>query len=144
MRSSALRSDWRWPAAALLAEIAAIHIALVPEHLRQAPYAAGLFIALSAACLALAVRIVIRDDRPAWTAACGLAASAIFAYLISRSVGLPMMGDDIGDWLNPLGIGAMCAETITLAISMIALLHRGVVAQPVCAPRRRPLATGSA
>lgn len=144
MRSSALRSDWRWPAAALLAEIAAIHIALVPAHLREAPYAAGLFIALSAASLALAVRIVIRGDRPTWTAASGLAASAIFAYIISRSVGLPMMSDDIGGWLNPLGVGAVCAETITVAISMIALLHRSVVAQPAGAPRRSPLATGSA
>jgi hypothetical protein len=139
-----LRSDWRWPAAVLLAEIAAVHIALVPAHLREAPYAAALFIALSAASLAVAGWIVIRDDRPAWTAACGLTASAIFAYLISRSFGLPMMGDDIGDWLNPLGVGAICAETITVAISMLALVQLSAVAQPACAPRPSPLATGSA
>ena len=143
MRPSPLRSPWRWPVAALLAEIAAIHIALIPQHLREAPYAAGLFIALSAASLAAAAAMLIRDDRPVWTAAGGLAASAIVAYVLSRSLGLPMMSDDIGDWLNPLGVGAMCAEAITVALSLMVLLTAAVT-QPAGAPRPGPLATGSA
>jgi hypothetical protein len=36
MRSSPLRSHWRWVVAALLAEIAAIHISLAPPHPREA------------------------------------------------------------------------------------------------------------
>ena len=112
MRSTGLRSDWRWPAAALLAQIAAIHIALIPQHLREAPYAAGLFIALSAASLTLAALILIRDDPPTWTAAAALAAGAIAAYTLSRAIGLPMLNDDIGDWLNPLGTGALSAVDV--------------------------------
>ncbi len=139
MRSSPLRSDWRWPAAALLAQIAAIHIALIPQHLREAPYAAGLFIALSVASLGVAALMLYRDDPPVWTAAGGLAAAAIVAYVLSRSVGLPMMSDDIGDWLNPLGVGAVCAEAITVALSMLVLRTH-----PAPAPRPRPLATGRA
>lgn len=143
MRSTGLRSEWRWPAAALLAQIAAIHIALIPEHLREAPYAAGLFIALSAASLAVAALILYRDDRPAWTAAGALAAGAIVAYVLSRSIGLPMMSDDIGDWLNPLGTGALCAETITVALSLLTL-KTAAATQPAAAPRPTPLATGRA
>jgi hypothetical protein len=143
MRSPPLRSDWRWPAAALLAQIAAIHIALISQHLREAPYAAGLFIALSAASLAVAARMLYRDDPPVWTAAGGLAAGAIVAYVLSRSIGLPMMSDDIGDWLNPLGVGAVCAEAITVALSL--LVHRTAAAtHPAGAPRPSPLATGRA
>jgi hypothetical protein len=144
MRSSALRSEWRWLAVALLAEIAAVHIALVPEHLREAPYAGALFIALSAASLALAAVIIVSDHPMGWLAAGGLAASAIVAYALSRSVGLPMMSDDIGDWVNPLGIGALCAEAIAVALSLFVLMRRHGVAQPACAPRPSPLATGSA
>jgi hypothetical protein len=144
MRHSALRSELRWPAAALLAEIAAIHIVLVPAHLREAPYAGALFIALSAASLALAAVIIVSDHPMGWLAACGLAASAIFAYLVSRSVGLPMMSDDVGDWVNPLGVGALCAEAIAIALSLFVLMRRHGVAQPAGAPRRSPLATGSA
>jgi hypothetical protein len=130
--------------AALLAEIAAIHIALVPAHLREAPYAGALFIALSAASLALAALIVLRDRRPAWTAAGCLAASAIISYVLSRSVGLPMMGDDIGDWFNPLGVGAVCAEAIAVAISLLVLFRPRAVTQAAGGPRVAPLATGNA
>ena len=143
MRPSALRSHWRWPTAALLAEIAALHIALIPQHLREAPYAAGLFAALSAASLAAAALILLRDDPRVWKAAGGLAAAAIIAYLLSRSIGLPMMKDDIGDWLNPLGIGALSAEAITVALSML-VLKTSAATHPTPAPRPRPLATGRA
>ncbi|HZO76488.1 MAG TPA: hypothetical protein VFB39_00485 [Solirubrobacteraceae bacterium] len=143
MRSSRMRSDWRWPAAALLAEVAAVHIALVPEHLREAPYAAGLFIALSAASLVVAALMLYRDEPPVWTAAGGLAAGAIVAYVLSRSVGLPMMSDDIGDWLNPLGVGAVCAEAIIVALSWL-ILRTTAATQPTGAPRPSPLATGRA
>lgn len=143
MRSTGLRSDWRWPAAALLAQIAAIHIALIPQHLREAPYAAGLFIALSAASLIVAALILIRDDPPTWTAAATLAAGAIVAYVLSRSIGLPMMNDDIGDWLNPLGTGALCAEAITVAISLL-VLRTAATTHRARAPRPNPLAAGRA
>jgi hypothetical protein len=88
--------------------------------------------------------IIVSDHPIAWLAAGGLAASAIAAYAVSRSVGLPLMADDIGDWVNPLGIGALCAEAIAIALSLFVLLHRHPVAQPASAPRRSPLATGSA
>jgi hypothetical protein len=129
--------------AALLAEVAAVHIALVPAHLREAPYAGVLFIALSAASLTLCVVMIVRDHPLAWAAAGGLTASAIAAYAVSRSIGLPLMADDIGDWVSPLGIGALCAEAIALALALSVLSRRRPVAQPA-GRRVAPLATGSA
>ena len=93
---------------------------------------------------ALAALILVRDHPLVWTAGGCVAASAIVAYVLSRSVGLPMMSDDIGDWLNPLGVGALCAESITVAISLLALFHPSAVAQPARGSRVNPLATGSA
>jgi len=55
MHLSYATSIWRWPAAAALSATAAIHMTLVPDHLREAPYAGALFIALSAAALATAI-----------------------------------------------------------------------------------------
>jgi hypothetical protein len=40
---------WRWLTGLLLAAVAGIHITLVPDHLREAPYAGWLFLGLSAA-----------------------------------------------------------------------------------------------
>jgi negative regulator of sigma E activity len=40
---------------------------------------------------------------------------AVAAYVLSRSVGLPQIGDDVGDWADPLGVVAVAAE-VTLVI----------------------------
>lgn len=103
-------SQPRWLGAAALSTTAAIHIALVPSHLREAPYAGVAFIALAAGSLLVAMWLIAAADRLAWWAAAGLAASALVAYAVSRSVGLPSMSDDIGDWLNSLGVAAGAAE----------------------------------
>ncbi len=55
------------------------------------------------------------------TLTAALAGGALAAYLISRSVGLPSLGDDIGDWLNPLGVLAVLAEATALVIAGLAL-----------------------
>ena len=107
-------SIWRWPAAAALSATAAIHMTLVPEHLREAPYAGALFIALSVAALATAILLSATDHELVWLAGVTISLGALVAYFISRSVGLPSMSDDIGDWANPLGLAAVACETLTL------------------------------
>ena len=113
---------WRGLAAASLAATAGLHVALVPEHLREAPYAAALFIALSASCLLLALLIVTWGDRRLWGAGTALVGAAMVAYLLSRSVGLPAMQDDIGDWLNPLGVAALACELVGAVICLRAAM----------------------
>jgi hypothetical protein len=115
----------RCSAAVLLAAIAGIHIALVPEHLREAPYAGVLFIALSVAALAMAILLVLRSDLVIWTTSAALVLSAMLAYIASRSIGLPSMSDDVGDWLNPLGIAALLVELGTAATCSAVLALRG-------------------
>jgi hypothetical protein len=108
----------RRAAALLLVTTAAIHIDLVPEHLREAPYAGVLFALLAASALLLAGQILIREQSNAWTVTGTISLAAIAGYALSRSVGLPSMDDDTGDWLNPLGVVAVCAETLTVLISL--------------------------
>jgi hypothetical protein len=130
-------SRWRWPVAGALSAIAAIHADLVPEHLREVPYAGGLFIALSAGAVIVAILLLWSGHRLAWAAAGGLSALAIVGYVLSRSSGLPSMSDDVGNWLDPLGIAAVGCELAVLAIC-VAVLSRGR-AQP-----RRISSTGPA
>jgi hypothetical protein len=105
---------WRWPAAAALSATAAIHMTLVPDHLREAPYAGALFIALSAAALATAMLLSAADHDLVWLAAVVISIGALIAYFLSRSVGLPSKSDDVGDWANPLGVAAVACEVVTL------------------------------
>jgi hypothetical protein len=114
MHLSLSSSSWRWPAAAALSATAAIHMTLVPEHLHEVPYAGALFIALSAAALAIAIVLSATDNAFVWLAAGAISLGALAAYLLSRSIGLPSMSDDVGDWANALGLAAVACETLTL------------------------------
>lgn len=114
----------RHAASLLLVTTAAIHIQLVPEHLREAPYAGVLFALLGASALLLAGLVLTREQPNTWAVTAAISIAAIIGYALSRSVGLPSMDDDIGDWMNPLGVAAVCAETLTVLISLQRVAHR--------------------
>lgn len=118
-RSSALL--WRGLTAGCLDVIAVVHIAIAPDHLREAPYAGVLFIALAIAALGNAALLLTTRDERAWVLTAALSGSALAAYLFSRSVGLPLLADDIGDWLNPLGALALLSEVTAVVVSGLAL-----------------------
>lgn len=113
--------------ATLLAS-AAFHIPVIAPHLHEAPYIGVLFIALTVACVALAVALAMRDSAPTWATAAAVTALAVIAYILSRTVGLPEIGDDIGNWTEPLGVASITAETLTVILAVAAL---------ALAPRRR-------
>ena len=114
-------SPSRWLAVVALAITAGIHISLAPDHLREAPYAGVLFIALSAAAFMFAVLVATSDSQLVWRGAAALSAAALLAYVVSRSIGLPSLDDDVGDWLNPLGVAAAVSETATALVCWNAL-----------------------
>ena len=122
--SQALGSPLRWVAATLLLVTAAVHLPLVPEHLEEAPYAGLLFALLATACIALAVWLVLRDTPTAWEVSGTVALLALVAFLTSRTIGLPQLGDDVGNWSEPLGFPAVLAELLIAAVSAYTLTHR--------------------
>lgn len=91
---------------------AAVHLFLVPGLLGKAPDAAVLFLVLGVAFLALAGVLVEWDTSLAWSGAAGVNALALSAYVLSRSVGLPQLGDQVGNWAEPLGLVAIAAEAL--------------------------------
>lgn len=117
----------RWSAAAALAVAAAVHIPVIPEHLRQAPYMGVLFIALTTVCFALAAAVLLPGgERPVvWAASAAVCAAAVGAYVLSRTVALPEIGDDVGAWADPLGLAALGSESLTVVLAGVALVrHR--------------------
>ena len=117
----ALHSAWRWPAAALLLVVAAVHVPLVGDHLEEAPYVGVLFILLTVACVLLAGAILVADAPVMW-AACGVVSVlALTAFLASRTVGLPELGDDVGNWTEPLGYPALASEGMCAVLAALVL-----------------------
>jgi hypothetical protein len=114
---SRYRSGLRWPAASVVLVAGAAHVPPAPEHLSEAPYIGVLFIGLAVACAGLASLLVWRDTRAVWRLAAAITGATAGAYLASRTVGLPEIGDDVGNWSDPLGTIAVAAELATVALA---------------------------
>lgn len=107
---------------------AAAHLPVISEHLAEAPYMGVLFVLFSSACVLLAAALISLDNRVLYQISALTCAAAIGAYVTTRLVALPMLADDRGNWLEPLGVMSMTAE----AIAVLA----GVFAQRSVAPNR--------
>lgn len=117
----ALRAPQRWVLAGAAAVAAAAHVPVIAPHLAEAPYMGVLFVLLTAACSALAVAALVRDARPVYALAaltCGL---AVAGYAATRLVAFPQLGDDVGNWLEPLGVVSVAAELVVVAAALSAL-----------------------
>ena len=99
-----------------------------------------LFIVLTVACATLAVGALVRDSRALYTLViltCGL---AVVGYAATRLVAFPMLADDVGNWLEPLGVVSIVSETVAVVAAIAALVegagHRR------SAPQSSPLTSG--
>ncbi|MGT2425302.1 hypothetical protein [Amnibacterium kyonggiense] len=105
-------SSWWAPLAAACLVACVAHLPVTAEHLHEAPYIGVLFIALEVASVVLAAALVIRPTALVHGLVCALGAAALVGLVVSRTVGLPMMSDDIGNWAEPLAVVSVAAETV--------------------------------
>ena len=103
----------------------ASHIPLISEHLHEAPYIGWSFIALVIGSVTVALGLLLRDSRRVWALAAVLFGAAVLAYLVSRTIGLPQIPDDVGNWTEAESFPALTAETVAVILSVRALADRG-------------------
>jgi hypothetical protein len=116
-----LRSPLRWLMAVAAASAAAAHIPVIAPHLQEAPYMGVLFILLTLACFVLAMAAIWYDAPAVYLAAATICGLTIVGYAATRLVAFPMLADDVGNWLEPLGVVSIIAETIVVVASVAAL-----------------------
>jgi hypothetical protein len=122
---AALHHPDRWLAAVSVAAGGLLHVPLIPDHLREAPYVGALFIALAVVSVVLAAALVVRDSTAVWVAVVVVMAAALAAFLLSRTVGLPQIGDDVGNWRGEsLGLPCITAEALGMVVGLGALASR--------------------
>ena len=114
-------SALRWPLAFAAAVAAAAHIPVIAPHLDEAPYMGVLFIVLTTACLFLAAAALIHDIPAVYAASAATCGLAVAGYVATRLVAFPMLADDVGNWLEPLGVVSIVSESVVVAISVAAL-----------------------
>lgn len=108
-------------AAAGLAAVA--HIPVIGPHLEEAPYMGVLFIIFTVACLALACAVLVWDAPLVYLAAAATCGLAILGYSATRLIAFPLLSDDVGNWLEPLGVVSVVTETVVVAACASVLLH---------------------
>ncbi|WGL52319.1 hypothetical protein P5P86_00465 [Nocardioides sp. BP30] len=121
MIRSALHSPDRAAAVLALLVTSGTHVPLIREHLQEAPYVGWLFIALSVVAVLLAVALVVADTPAVWAMTGVVGAASVLAFLVSRTVGLPQIHDDIGNWSESLGYPAITAEAIATVAAVLTL-----------------------
>lgn len=118
-----LRSGDRYLVALCLLTSAATHIPLISIHLEEAPYIGVAFIVLSVVFPVLAVLLVARDTTLVWQAVAAANALAVLAYLATRTVALPQVVDDVGNWTEPMSFPALASELIALVVATSVLVR---------------------
>ena len=121
----------RWVLAAAAAVAALAHVPVIGPHLDEAPYMGVLFVVLTAACAFLGVAALVRGGRAVLlltVLTCGL---AVLGYAATRLVAFPMLADDVGNWLEPLGVVSVVSESVAVAAAVIGLRRASRDAVPV-------------
>jgi hypothetical protein len=106
--------------------IAVIHILDAPDTFHGTRWIFWAYIALIVAAVPVACLLLQWASPRAWLLVAGLAVGPFVGYLLSRSVGLPGDSDDIGNWLESLGMASLFVEgtVIVLALSRLAAAAR--------------------
>lgn len=129
MTSSSAAARAGLATAAVVAAFA--HLPVIAPHLRDAPYMGVLFAAFTGVCLAIAAAAVLRPGAPVYRAAGAVCGAGVATYVATRLVAFPQLADDVGHWLEPLGVLSVLAESVVVGCA--AVLLRSARRVPVAA-----------
>ncbi|HEX3622535.1 MAG TPA: hypothetical protein VHT97_09485 [Acidimicrobiales bacterium] len=101
--------------------VALIHLLDLQSKFHETPYLGWAYVGLIVGTLATAAVLIRHDSRRAWVAALVLAGATFLGYALSRTTGLPSATDDIGNWLEPLGLASLFVESCVVLLSGYAL-----------------------
>lgn len=100
---------------ALILAVGATHLVAAPAHFEAAAYLGVLFFVNFAVSVAAAVGILRGAKTWGWTLGALVSGLSFLAYLVSRLLGLPGLGEAVGEWDEPLGSLALILEGLFLA-----------------------------
>jgi hypothetical protein len=104
-----------------LAGVALIHLLELQGKLEEVPYLGIGYIALIVTSVIAAALLIHRNSRTGWILAAGAALATLVGFTLTRTVGLPQSTDDIGNWLEPMGLASLFVEAIVVAVAFYAL-----------------------
>lgn len=118
--------------AAALFVTAVIHVAVVPEHLREWPAAAVFFVVLTAVEVMLAVAVLTRTSRSLLVAGAAISVLSAVLWAASRTVGLPIGPEAFRpETVGVPDLAATALEVFAAAVFARMAVHASAVNVPV-------------
>lgn len=99
----------KWLAIGAVLVTGGIHLVEARDAFGDAAYKGILFVANGLGAIVAAVWI-LRHSRAGWWLGLAVAAGAMVAYILSRTVGLPGLPPEPDAWLEPTGVASLVAE----------------------------------
>ncbi|CAN5595668.1 hypothetical protein BH10ACT1_BH10ACT1_17490 [soil metagenome] len=124
-----------------LGAIALVHLLDLQGKISETPYLGYAYIGLVIGCVAAAAMLIRGNVRTGWLLGGGLAVATLVGYAVNRTIGMPSATEDIGNWLEPLGLASIFIEACVAAVAAVELLAlRSHRAEPTfeVADDRRP------
>ena len=122
MGSTSIRGTGRglvmWSGIALIVIVGVIHLLETPEYFEAATYLGILFLANFVGALVAAVGIY-QGRGWGWVLGILVAGGAFVAYIISRTVGLPGLGE--AEFFEPGGIVSLIVEALFVGLALLAV-----------------------
>jgi hypothetical protein len=97
--------------------IGTIHFVQIVDTFQQTPLLGVAYVALIAACVAVAAWLVVANDVRAWAAAGLISAAVIVGYAFTRLIGTTFDNQDVGNWSCVLGLASLFVEAALLTVS---------------------------
>jgi hypothetical protein len=90
--------------------------------IHESKFVFGLYITLMIVTL-LAGGILLRtDSRRTWMLAGGAGGLTLLGFVLTRTTSLPGFPDNVGNWLEPLGLASLWVEGLVLVLSVYKLV----------------------
>jgi hypothetical protein len=100
-----------------LLTVAIVHILDLHDTLEETPLVGyGYFVLIAVSLASAAVLMTVVDQR-IWALVGLIAAGALLAYVLSRTVGIPGDSDDVGNWNCALGTTAISTEAAIVLLA---------------------------
>lgn len=102
-----------------LSGIIAVHVMDLPGKISEVPYLGLMYIGVIVLAGVLIQRMMSGPTSRDYLASAALAGAVFLGFVINRTVGMPGATDDIGNWLEPLGLLSLVIEGWVVAIALM-------------------------
>ncbi|MEP6696182.1 MAG: hypothetical protein ABJA34_04795, partial [Pseudonocardiales bacterium] len=79
------------------------------------------FIVLTAACVLLGLAAIACDSAAVYSLTMPTCGLAVAGYVATRLIAFPQLHDDVGNWLEPLGVISVLAESFAVLAAIMGL-----------------------